>query len=165
MRGLIEEVRRLAWNMRPSILDDYGLDSSLARYAEEMTQQSGINVDYQYLGPPERPRLPGHIETTFYRIAQEAITNVVRHSAATRASIVVVYQPGTVTLLVEDNGRGFKTDVVAQDGLHSLGLTGIRERAGLLGGSCVVESEIGKGTVVRIQIPLEKEAGSWASVS
>ena len=165
LRGLIGDVQKLAWNMRPSILDDYGLDSSLARYAEEMSRQLGITVDYQYLGPPNHPRLPEHVETTLYRITQEAITNVARHAAATRASIVVIHQLDNVTLLVEDNGRGFKTDATAKDGLHSLGLTGMKERAGLLGGTCVVESEVGKGTAVRIQIPLEKEMGSWQSAS
>ena len=122
-------------------------------------------VDDQHLGPPEHHRLPERVETTLYRITQEAVTNIARHAAATRASIVVIHQLDNVTLLVEDNGRGFKADDKAKDGLHSLGLTGMRERAGLLGGTCVVESEVGKGTAVRIQIPLEKEMGSWQSAS
>ncbi len=165
LRELIDQVRRLAWNMRPSILDDYGLDSALARYAEEMSLQSGVSIDYQYLGPPGRPRLPGQVETTFYRIAQEAVTNVVRHATATRASIVIIYQPDNMTLLVEDNGRGFNTAGVNQGGFHFLGITGMKERAGLVGGTCIVESEPGKGTVVRIQIPLVQEVGSCLSAS
>jgi len=165
LRLMIEEVRRLAWNMRPSILDDYGLDSALARYAEEMSRQSGIPIDYQYAGPRDGHRLPGQVESTCYRIAQEAVVNIVRHSKATRASLVVVWNQDSVTLLAEDNGRGFDPAIAGQDGLHNLGLTGMRERAGLIGGSCIVESHMGKGTVVRVQIPLTEEGSPCLSTS
>jgi signal transduction histidine kinase len=165
LRAMIEEVRRLAWNMRPSILDDYGLDSALARYAEEMSRQSGIPIDYQCLRPPEGHRLPWQVETTCYRIAQEAVVNAIRHSAAARASIIVVWNHDAMTLLVEDNGRGFDSGAAVHDGLHNLGLTGMRERAGLIGGSCIVESQLGKGTVVRVQIPLREEGVPCLSVS
>jgi signal transduction histidine kinase len=116
----------------------------------------GLPIDYQYMGPEGRPRLPSHVETALYRITQEAITNIARHAKAARASVVVLHQLDNVTLLVEDNGKGFDTRIMAQDGLHSLGLTGIKERTGLLGGTCTVESAIGQGTVVRIQIPLKE---------
>ena len=156
LRGLIGEVQKLAWNMRPSILDDYGLDSSLARYTDDRAKQLGLPIDYQYMGPEGRPRLPGSVETALYRITQEALTNIARHAQATRVSVVVLHMLDNVTLLVEDNGKGFDTAIMNQDGLHSLGLTGIKERTGLLGGTCTIESTIGQGTVVRIQIPLQE---------
>lgn len=165
LRSMIEEVRRLAWNMRPSILDDYGLDSALARYAEEMSRQSGIPIDYQYLGPPGGHRLPGQVESICYRIVQEAVVNIIRHSQATRASLVVVWNNDSMTVLVEDNGRGFDSAVAVHDGIHNLGLTGMRERAGLVGGSCTVESEVGKGTAVRVLIPLTEEGVPCLSTS
>jgi signal transduction histidine kinase len=165
LRDMIEEVRRLAWNMRPSILDDFGLNSALARYAEEMSRQSGMPIDYQYVGPPDLPRLPGQIETTVYRITQEAVVNVVRHSSASRASIVMIRNREVMTLLVEDNGRGFNADAVVQHGLQSLGLTGMKERAGLVGGTCIVESTMGEGTTVRVQVPLGEEVVPCLSAS
>lgn len=164
IKDLIEEVRRLAWNMRPSILDDYGLDSALARYAEETSRQSGVHIDYQYLGPTDSPRLPGQVETTCYRIVQEAVANVLRHAKASRVSLVVIRNRDHITLLVEDNGRGFNAGAAQRDGFHCLGLTGMKERAGLIGGACIVESAEGKGTVVRVQIPLQ-EAVPCPSVS
>jgi len=153
---LIEEVRRLAWGMRPSILDDYGLDFALARHIEEMVNHSGLTIDYQYTASPESDRLPGRIEVTLYRIAQEAIANIVRHAAATRASAVVLQQDNEVTLLVEDNGSGFDMDRAGTNGADSLGLTGMGERASLLGGTCVVESVAERGTTIRIRIPLSE---------
>ncbi len=151
---LIEEVRRLAWECRPSILDDYGLDFALARHTEEMSNRSGLAIDYQYTSTPGSDRLPSQVEVTLYRIAQEAITNIVRHATANRASAVVLQQSSEVTLLVEDNGRGFEVDSVQKNGADCLGVTGMLERANLLGGTCAVESVAEQGTTVRVRIPL-----------
>ena len=156
IRHLIDEVRQLAWGMRPSILDDYGLDSALARYVEEMSEHSDLQIDYQYSGPSDTGRLPANIEVTLYRISQEAITNVVHHAHATRASAVVLQHCDEVTLLVEDNGRGFDTNSVLRKSESSLGLTGMTERVALLGGKCVVESAPNQGTTIRITIPLKE---------
>ena len=151
---LIEEVRRLAWGMRPSILDDYGLDFALARHAEEMSNHSDLTIDYQYTSSPGSGRLPSRVEVTLYRIAQEAIANIVRHASATRVSAVVLQQSNEVTLLVEDNGRGFEVDSVRSNGADCLGLTSMVERANLLGGTCAVESVAEQGTTIRARIPL-----------
>ncbi len=151
---LIEEVRRLAWGMRPSILDDYGLDFALARHTEEMSNHSGLAIDYQYTSSRGSDRLPSRVEVTLYRIAQEAIANVVRHAAATRASAVVLQQSNEVALLVEDNGCGFDVDSVWANSADCLGLTSMLERANLLGGTCAVESVGGQGTTLRVRIPL-----------
>lgn len=154
VRQLIEEVRRLAWGMRPSILDDYGLELALARYTEETSRHFGLAIDYQYTCSPGLGRLPPRVEVTLYRIAQQALMNVVRHAQATRASVVVLQGRDEVMLLVEDNGRGFDLSSVQRDGEGCLGLSGMQERAALAGGACAVDSLPGQGTTVRVRIPL-----------
>ncbi len=156
IREVLEEVRLLAWGMRPSVLDDYGLERALSRLVEEICEHAQLSLDYQYSGSPELGRLPTRIEVTLYRIAQEAIANIVRHAAATQSSVVVLQRRNEVTLLVEDNGCGFKIDPAQQERDSCLGLMGMKERAALLGGSCAVESTLERGTTVRITIPLEE---------
>jgi signal transduction histidine kinase len=114
-------------------------------------------IDYQCTDAGELPRLPGRIEVALYRIAQEALTNVRRHAKARQASVVLLQQPGEVTLLVEDDGIGFDPSSVQETTDTSLGLTGMEERATLLGGSFVLESAAGSGTVVRVSIPVGRE--------
>ncbi len=160
IRDLIDEVRKLAWQVRPSILDDYGLDRALARYVEEMSLRAGFPIDYQCLGADLASRLPGRIEVTLYRIAQEAITNIMRHAEATRASVVLLARDHEASLIVEDNGKGFEPASVekrigsGQDRHPHLGLIGMKERAALVGGDFAVDSQPGKGTTVRIRIPI-----------
>ncbi len=161
IRHVIEEVHRLAWGMRPSILDDYGLDSALARHIEEVSQHSGLNIDYNYTSPPGLERLPSRIEVALFRIAQEAITNVQRHANASHASVVVLRQPHDITLLVEDDGRGFDSSMIHEKGDKCLGLIGMRERVALLGGSVVIESVPGEGTTIRARIPLDGEQNAY----
>ena len=154
IRKLIEEVRQLAWRMRPSILDDYGLDFALARHTEEVSNHFDVSIDFQYSRSAGLGRLPNRIEVALYRIAQEAITNVVRHAHASQASIVVLQRRDQVTLLVEDDGIGFDPESALNGGVERLGLTGMEERAVLIGGSCSVESTPQHGTTVRVIIPV-----------
>jgi len=156
IRQLIDDVRRLSWGMRPSILDDYGLDFALARHVEEISSHFELPIDYQYSGAAELGRLPDRIEVTLYRIAQEALTNIVRHAHATRASAVVLQRHQEVTMLIEDDGRGFNGDPLPNRGARCLGLTGMKERAALLGGTCAVESVREQGTTIRVTIPLDE---------
>ncbi len=156
IRQLIDDVRRLAWGMHPSILDDFGLDFALARHMEEISSHFKLPVDYQYSCSAGLGRLPGRIEVPLYRIAQEALTNVVRHARASRASAVVLQRHQEVTMLIEDDGRGFDGEPLLRDGARCLGLTGMKERAALLGGSCEVESVPGQGTTIRVTIPLDE---------
>lgn len=158
IRSIIEEVRRLAWGMRPSILDDYGLDSALARHVEETSHHFGLKIDYQYTCLPELERPPRQIEVSLYRVAQEALRNVVRHARATQCSVVVLRRRDEVTLLIEDNGQGFNVAAVEQNGDGCLGLTGMKERVALLNGSCAIESTVGQGSIVRVRIPLNEDA-------
>ncbi len=155
IRELADEIHRLTWGMRPSILDHYGLDTALARYLEEISGKTSIQMDYQSSGPPDAGRLPDRLEVSVYRIVQEAITNVVRHAKASRVSVVLLRTRQHVTVLVEDDGCGF--DPAALPAGPRLGLTGIRERATLFGGVCTVESEPGHGTTIRIKIPLDED--------
>ncbi len=156
IREMIEEVRLLAWGMRPSVLDDYGLDRALSRLVEEIRDRVHLTIDYQYSGSSELGRLPTRIEVTLYRIAQEAIANIVRHAGATQSSVIVLQRRNEVTLLVEDNGCGFKIGPVQHNSDGCLGLMGMEERAALLGGSCAVESILERGTIIRVKIPLEE---------
>jgi signal transduction histidine kinase len=154
IRQIIEEVHRLAWGMRPSILDDYGLDSALARHIEETCKHTGLDIDYNFTSRPGLERLPSRIEVSLFRIAQEAITNIQKHSGAKRASVVVLRQLHDVTLLVEDDGQGFDPSIIGETGDKCLGLIGMRERVALLGGSVAIESVKGEGTTIRAQIPV-----------
>jgi signal transduction histidine kinase len=157
IRQIIEEVHRLAWGMRPSILDDYGLESALSRHIEEVSQKTGLQIDFQYISPNGQKRLPGRIEVQLFRIAQEAITNMIRHAKASHASVVILRQVQEVTMLVEDNGQGFDPASVENKGNQCLGLMGMRERVNLLGGSFVIESVSGEGTTIRVIIPLNED--------
>ena len=157
MRALIDEVRRLAWDIRPSVLDDYGLDSALKRYVEEVARRSGIDFDYHCVQPETDERLPNRVEVTLYRVAQEAITNIIRHSEASQASVVLITREKDVTLIVEDNGKGFDKDELEGRDRESLGLMGMKERVSLIGGELAIESSVDSGTTVQIKLPLTEE--------
>jgi signal transduction histidine kinase len=159
IRQIIADMHRLAWGMRPSILDDYGLESALARHVEEVTKTAGLEVDYQFLSPQGIGRMPISAELSLFRIAQEATTNIIRHAKALHASIIVLRQLHEVTMIVEDHGQGFDYASVGKKGDQCLGLIGMRERVNLLGGSFVIESIPGEGTTIRVRIPLE-DAGA-----
>jgi len=157
IRQIIEEVHRLAWGMRPSILDDYGLESALARHIEEVSKTAGLEIDYQFISPDGLQRLPIGIEVSLFRIAQEAITNIIRHAKASHASVVVLRQLQDITVLVEDNGQGFSLAVAQEKGDQCLGLMGMKERVNLLGGNFVIESAPGEGTTIRVRIPMSED--------
>jgi len=152
IRKLIHEVHHLAWEMRPTILDDYGLDSALQMYIEEISANSSVAVDYQQISSPELARIPAWIEVTLYRVAQEALTNVVRHSRANRASVILIIKKKEILLLVEDDGCGFQLPLNG-NGSKGLGLVGMQERVGLCGGTWTVESAQDCGTTIKVTIP------------
>jgi len=162
IRSLIEDVHQLAWQMRPSILDDYGLERALHRYVEEVSKNSKVSIDFHHTSPEGAERLPNWIETTLYRVAQEGVTNVLRHSKATQCSLVLIRNRSSVTLLIEDNGIGFDPDRIEPTSERGLGILGMRERVLDCGGSFDLESAPTKGTTVRAKIPLE-EGPRWQS--
>jgi signal transduction histidine kinase len=156
VRELISKVYQLAWDLRPSILDDYGLDSALSRHIGKVTERTHIPIDYEFICPePLDPRLPPTVEVMLYRVAQEALNNVVRHAGASRVSVIVYRRADAVVLIVEDDGHGFDRDLAGKIGQRpGLGITGMRERVGLIKGDLVIESSVGEGTSVRATIPL-----------
>jgi signal transduction histidine kinase len=151
---LIDDVHSLAWQMRPPILDDYGVSSALQRYLGNVSEQAGLEIDYQASPATGMGTLPSQVELTLYRVAQEAIQNVVRHARANRASVVLLRQDHSLTLLVEDDGCGFEVDKKPADGGIHLGLLGLQERVTLCQGSVTIESAPGSGTTIQIRIPL-----------
>ena len=154
--GLMRDIHRLAWELRPSVLDDLGLERALQRLTEEWSQTTGVPVDFHTGGDLETRRLPHELETTLYRIAQEALTNVARHAQAKRVSVLLERRPGYVSLIVEDDGRGFDAPgtPAAPAGAGRLGLLGMQERARLAGGTLTIESAPGAGATVFARLPL-----------
>jgi two-component system, NarL family, sensor histidine kinase DevS len=145
----LQDVRRLAVQLRPKALDDFGLVAALERLVQTFSESSGITTQLEaQLG---KERLPADVETTIYRIVQEALTNVVKHAEAKNVSILLVKRGSFVTAVVEDDGLGFDTAEARDD---SLGLEGMRERVELHDGRMTVETSPGSGTTLRIEVPL-----------
>jgi PAS domain S-box-containing protein len=153
---LSREVRTLAWGLRPPALDDLGLEAALCNYAEEWAERSRVSVDFHSAGF-EGGRLPLTHETAVYRIAQEALTNVAKHSGADRVSFILERRGDHVLVVIEDNGKGFDVEAAMQPAGKGrrLGLLGMRERAALLDGTINVESAPGTGTTLFVRIPFE----------
>ena len=152
----LDGVHRLVYDLRPSVLDDLGLLAGLRWYADSRLEPLGIRVSLMVSG--EERRLPADLETAVFRIGQEAISNIARHANASNAFLVVDFQGDRVTLEVEDDGEGFDvahSEARSED--HGWGLLGIRERAGLFGGSLEITSTPGAGTRVEVSIPVQKE--------
>ena len=145
-------VRRLARDLRPAALDDLGLVTALSTYVEDWSRQTGIAADF-YSRNGER-RLSTAVESTLYRIVQEALTNVARHAGAQNVGVVIECASDSVIAIVEDDGRGFDPQRVGIDGSVHLGLRGIRERAALLGGAVTIESSAGT-TSLFVSLPID----------
>lgn len=156
------ELHAVALRLRPKALDDFGLEAALTAYAEEWARQTGIAIDIH--ARVAAARLPSAVESALYRIVQEALTNVARHSEARRVSVIVERRDGHVVAVVEDDGRGFERVDAPADGGHGLGLLGMRERATLLGGSLDVESASdGGGAALFVRIPIDVAHQEWAN--
>jgi len=144
----LQDVRRLAVELRPSALDDFGLEPALRRLGQTVRETSGLDVQVETrLG---ESRLPAEIETVVYRIVQEALTNVLKHARARRVSVVATRKDDGVSVVIEDDGRGFRPGASTA----GLGLVGMRERVQLLDGAIEVESRPGAGTMVILELPL-----------
>jgi signal transduction histidine kinase len=144
----LQDVRRLAVELRPSALDDFGLVPAVERLTDTFREQSGLQVDLEsQLG---EERLATEAETTLYRVIQEALTNVIKHAEAERVSILLQRKNSAVLAVVEDDGSGFDPGSTRED---ALGLAGMRERVLLAGGRLQVESTPGSGTTVVAEVP------------
>jgi signal transduction histidine kinase len=147
----LQDVRRLAVELRPSALDDFGLVPAIERLAGTLAEQSELVVDLEArLG---EQRLPAEAETALYRIVQEALTNVVKHASARRVSITLVRKEGFAVVVVEDDGLGFDPRTTRTG---SLGFVGMRERVELVGGRLTVESAPGAGTTIAAEVPVTR---------
>lgn len=146
------EVRRLAFELRPIVLDDVGLIAAVRRLASDLAERHGFDAHVVLDGLAENTRLDPEVETVVYRVVQEALTNVVRHAGASRAQISLTIAGPLLLADVVDDGVGFDA---SPDRLEqSLGLTGMVERAGLVDGQVEVTSERGRGTTVHLEVPV-----------
>lgn len=152
----LQEVRRLLRDLRPSALDDLGLTPALRSYIETRLEGSGIEHNLRVLGPDRR--LSPALETTLFRIAQEAINNAAKHSRPQKVEVVLEFTRPNMILSVEDNGEGFDPSNFRKSGSgQTLGLASMHERAALAGGTLVIRSEPGVGTTITATIPVVRE--------
>jgi signal transduction histidine kinase len=147
---LDRDVDHLVWQLRPTALDDLGLRAALTTYVQDWSTRVSVPVELHLSGLLEQ-RLPRDAETTLYRIAQEALTNVARHSRASRVAVMLEHQGDVVLLTVEDNGVGFEPDDSGTAG--GFGLLGMHERAALVGATLQIEATHGGGTTVLLRLP------------
>lgn len=149
VRGSLDEVRRIARELRPEALDDLGLINALISLCSRLASQGDLRIKRQL---EKLPPIPPDLELVIYRVAQESLTNVVRHAQASEAVLSLAASGQTATLAVVDNGRGLPADLPA----HTAGISGMRERARLVHGKLELESEPGAGTTVRLELPWEE---------
>jgi signal transduction histidine kinase len=172
VHALVEQVeaqlRRLSHELRPIILDDWGLIPAIEFLAEGVSKRTGVSV---VVTGSTGGRLPTQVETALYRTVQEGLTNVTKHAQASRAEVHVQRHPETIVCLIRDNGRGFETsDRPAGTHRQGLGLVGISERIAALGGTLSIASRPGTGTTLEIAIPLKPRStchpeSSWLTTT
>lgn len=145
------QIRNLMSDLRPPVLDDYGLMAALHWYAAQFSQRTGIDTLVE--GQEPDPRLPRNVENALFRIAQEALTNVAKHAQASSVMVTLERSSGAVQLVIADDGIGFDTrSTVPMEGAGQWGLLTMQERAEAAGGHCWIESQPGQGTRVTLEI-------------
>lgn len=151
---MLEDLRKLIWDLRPSLLDDLGLVPAIRWFARTKLAEKNIEVDFDV--PGETFRLDPYMETMLYRISQEAVNNILRHSQARSVSIRLTTDDRCVCLEVQDDGQGFDVGETSEQAVSQkkLGLLGITERISLVGGSMHIDSRPGSGTDLHVCIPL-----------
>lgn len=158
-RELGRDLNRAAADLRPAALDDLGLAQALDSMVADWSERYGVSADVQMIGDVEA-WLPSETQTILYRVAQEALTNVLKHASARNVWLVFERRPGEVRLLIEDDGNGFDADVIgapgrgATDDRRPLGLLGIRERLAMIGGALRIESSPGAGSALFMTVDL-----------
>jgi two-component system NarL family sensor kinase len=149
----LREVRRISHALRPSMLDDLGLAAALEQLVRELGEESGIGIDFTRVAKGPLRTLPDALNTALFRIAQEALTNIVRHAHAAHATLDLSLSEHAVTLSICDDGRGFDIERVQADVRRGIGLRNMRERLDALGGTLTIESQPGR-TAVIAHVPL-----------
>ena len=152
---LVQRIRDLSLDLRPPLLDEMGLVPALKGYLETQAQRSGVEIEVHGAGFMEK--LPPEVEIVAFRVAQEAVTNVLRHASARRAVVTINRRGGWLEIEVEDDGKGFDVRSTMEEPATGkiLGLLGMQERVRMLDGEFEIESTPGTGTRVRVRLPLE----------
>ncbi|MES2463538.1 MAG: ATP-binding protein, partial [Armatimonadota bacterium] len=157
---LAKKLHQIAVRMRPTSLDDLGLEAALRTFVEEWSNQNGIAAELETVGTGTG-RLPGDVETTVYRVVQESLQNILKHAkGVSSVSVILRYEAHGLLAIIEDDGVGFDLEELdsappSEPGeRRPLGIMGMRERAVLAGGKLDIESTLGKGTAVFLRLPL-----------
>ncbi len=150
----LEELRKTIYGLRPTVLDDLGLVPAIRWYARSNLEEAGIRVNVS--APEDFPMLSPELTITLFRIAQEAINNIIKHSNAQSATILLTQKENKLCLFIEDDGHGFNVVQASEEAftLQHWGLVGIRERAELMGGDVSISSQYDKGTHLEVRMPL-----------
>ena len=152
------EVSRLAWELRPISLDDIGLEAAIRNLGVEWAQRSGLRFEL-HVAVGDR-RLPSDVETTLYRVVQEAITNVVKHAKATRVGVILRASAHDVVMIIEDDGISFDPEAARSKAARHFGLLGMRERLTAVHGELEIESSPGAGTTLLVRVALDEHAAA-----
>jgi signal transduction histidine kinase len=157
---ILDEIHRLIYELRPSLLDDMGLVSAARWLAENNLEPAGVAVEFRTVGKARR--LAPDLEVTLFRVIQEAMNNITRHAGARKARVVLNFRKASIVVQVSDDGRGFDVDeaINAKDRPRGLGLLGMRERVELVNGTIDIRSEPGGGTLIEVKIPIREEANN-----
>jgi signal transduction histidine kinase len=147
---LLSNLHDMAVRLRPASLDHLGLTTALEQYIADFSRQHSLNVQFETDGLTKK-RLPLEVETAIFRIVQESLTNVLLHARATRADVLLNRQKNILRVIIEDDGVGFVPENVSTP--SHLGLFGMRERVEMLGGKFTIESVLGKGTTIQVEVP------------
>jgi PAS domain S-box-containing protein len=151
----VHTVRRIASELRPTVLDELGLAAAIAWHLEEFEKRSGIKT--HFTEPEKELDLPEPVKTNLFRIFQESMTNVARHANATDVTIDLTPSKGHLTLSIADNGIGLATEVLSQK--KTMGILGMKERTAIIGGTYEIQSAPGKGTLITVKVPLSVKPG------
>ena len=149
----VQSVQRIASQLRPALLDDFGLEAAIEWQVQEFEERTAIHCDC--VSSLDDLTLPPEQATAVFRIFQEALTNIARHAAASRVSILLEENAGYLVLEVQDNGRGMEP--LDMTNIKSLGILGMQERARLVGGAITINGDASKGTIVTVRVPLHQE--------
>ncbi len=150
-----KEIHNVAWEMRPPSLDKHGLLAALKHYTEIWSDRTGIQVEFLATAM-DNVRTTTSIETAIFRIVQESFTNIAKHAKASKVNVILQQHRNEIHLVVEDNGEGFHAEDDSKDTGQSMGLSGMKERAMLVGGTFQIESSHGHGTAIFVRVPYEK---------
>ena len=146
------EVRSISHRLRPAMLDLLGLPAALEQLGREFASHGGLGFTFRQAGDPVD--LPDDVKTVYFRVAQEALTNIAKHAGASSIGLALSFKGGVVCMQVDDDGHGFDVAAISQDPRRGIGLRNMRERLASLGGACDIESAAGRGTRVTARLRL-----------